>query len=51
MSMYPLQKVRNLWAQGALTVQQAIGQIIQHLLALEKRVKALEQWPEPNKGK
>jgi hypothetical protein len=41
--MYPLKKVLDLWAQGSLTVKQAIGQIIQHLLALEKRVKALER--------
>ncbi len=49
MSKYPLQKVLNLWEQGTLTVQQAIGHMMQHLLALEKRVKALEQRPKPGK--
>ena len=51
MSMYPLQKALNLWAQGTLTIKQAIGQIFQHLLALEKRVKALERRSGPDQVK
>lgn len=54
MSMYPIKELLSLWAQGKLLAEQAIGQIIQHLLTLsnrltqvEKRLQALEQQP-PN---
>lgn len=50
MSMYPIKDLMTLWSQEKLTVEQAIGQIIQNLLTyftrlnqLEKRLQALEQ--------
>ena len=39
MATYPLKELLSRWQQGTLTVEQAIGQILQHLLALEKRHK------------
>jgi len=53
MSMHPLNELLTRWSQAKLTVEQAIGQLIQHQLAftehlnaLEKRLRALEQ-PAP----
>jgi len=43
MSKYPLKKLLQRWAQGLLTKKQAIGQILQHLLSLEERIKVIEQ--------
>lgn len=50
MSMYPIQELLSLWAQGKLGAEQAIGQLIQHILTLsnrltqvEKRLQALER--------
>ncbi len=43
MSKYPLQKLLNLWQQERLRVEQAIGQILQHLLAQEKQINELKQ--------
>jgi len=46
MAMYSIQELLNRWQQGTLTVEQAIGQILQHLLALEKRRKPQKQPPK-----
>ena len=43
MSTYNLQELLGLWAKDRLTVQQAIGHLIQCLIALEKRVSRLER--------
>ena len=52
MSTYSLPDLFNQWAQGKLTVEQAIGHVLQNLLAfaqrltdLEKRLRQLEQPP------
>lgn len=42
MATYPLRELLSRWQQGTLTVEQAIGQILQHLLALEKRHRQAE---------
>lgn len=54
MSMYSLKELLSLWSQGKLLAEQAIGQIIQHVLSLsnrltqvEKRQQTLEQPPNP----
>ena len=39
MAMYSAEELWKRWQLGTLTVEQAIGQILQHLLALEKRNK------------
>ena len=46
MATYPLRELLSRWQQGTLTVEQAIGQILQHLLALEKRHKPPKQPPK-----
>ena len=43
MSTYSLQELLGLWAKERLTVQQAIGHLIQCLIALEKRISQLER--------
>jgi len=45
MSMYPLEELLKRWQLDNLTVEQAIGQILQHLLALQKQLKELKQSP------
>ncbi len=37
MGTHPLKTLLKLWQRGELTVEQAIGHILQHLIALEKR--------------
>ena len=51
MAMYSAQELLSRWSQGTLTVEQAIGQILQHLLALEKRQKPLKQPLKPTPTK
>ena len=41
MKMYPLEDLLNRWAREELTVEQAIGQILQHLVRLRKEIKTL----------
>jgi hypothetical protein len=43
MAMYSIQDLLNRWARGELTVEQATGQIIQHLFRLEQELKLLQQ--------
>ena len=43
MAMYAIQDLLNRWARGELTVEQATGQIIQHLFRLEQELKLLQQ--------
>jgi hypothetical protein len=42
MGSYPLDVLLRKWSLGELTVEQAIGQLIQVLLELVKRVEELE---------
>jgi hypothetical protein len=43
MSAYPLEKVIRLWAAGKITKKQAIGQILQLMQGLQKRLGELER--------
>ena len=43
MSAEPPQKLLAKWQQGDLTVEQAIGQLLQHLVALHKLLDDLKQ--------
>ena len=43
MSTYSLTDLLSRWAKGQLTLDQVIGHILQHLIALEKRLIALEK--------
>jgi hypothetical protein len=45
MAMYPLQEVYDRWARDELSILQAIGQIIQHLLRLDKEIRDLKRRP------
>ena len=54
MSTYPLEKLLQLWRTDALTVEQAIGHLLQHqaaveaqTLALQKQVQSLQQAIKP----
>jgi len=42
MSKYPLKKLLSLWQQEQLNVAQAIGQILQHLLAQQEQIDELK---------
>jgi hypothetical protein len=41
MKMYPVEELLNRWAREELTVEQAIGQILQHLVRLKQELDAL----------
>jgi hypothetical protein len=43
MSADPPQKLLSKWQQGDLTVEQAIGQLLQHLAAVYKLLDDLKQ--------
>jgi hypothetical protein len=43
MSTHPISDLLSLWAKGDLTPDQAIGHILQNLLALSQRLAALEK--------
>ncbi len=43
MSTYSLKELLDLWAQSRLSAEQAIGHLFQHLVALVKRIKAIEE--------
>lgn len=52
MSAYPPKDLNHRWEHSLLTPEQAVGQLIQHLLALyerlielEKRLRQVEQHP------
>ena len=52
MARYPLRELLSLWERENLTVEQVIGQILQHLLALEKQPGDLKRQlsqPPPKK--
>ena len=42
MSRYALPELLKLWERAELTVEQVIGQILQHLLAQDKEIKELK---------
>ena len=41
MKMYPVDELLNRWAREELTVEQAVGQILQHLVRLKHELDAL----------
>jgi hypothetical protein len=41
MKMYPVEELLNRWAREELTVEQAVGQILQHLVRLKHELDAL----------
>jgi hypothetical protein len=43
MAEYPLQELLSLWYREQVTVEQVIGQILQHLIALEKELGELKR--------
>jgi len=43
MATYDLQTLLGLWAQGELTLKQAVGHIFQQLLLIDQRLKQLDQ--------
>ena len=43
MSTHPIPDLLSLWAKGELTADQAIGHMLQNLLALSQRLVALEK--------
>jgi hypothetical protein len=43
MSTYSLKQLLDLWAQGRLTAEQLLGQMLQHLAAQGQQIKTLEQ--------
>jgi hypothetical protein len=43
--MYSAEELWKRWQLGTLTVEQAIGQLLQHLVAQEKRTKPKPQQP------
>jgi hypothetical protein len=43
MARYSLDELLSLWQREHLTVEQVIGQILQHLLALEKQLGELKR--------
>ncbi len=48
MARYPLGELLSRWQRERLTVDQMIGQILQHLLAQEKQLGELKrQLPKP----
>lgn len=51
MSMYTLDELLKRWQQGTLTIEQAIGQILQHLLAMQKQRKESQSLPDQIAGK
>jgi len=42
-SMYTLEELLKRWKLETLTVEQAIGQILQHLVVMQKQIKDLQQ--------
>lgn len=56
MGTYGLDEVIRRWGQGALTAEQAIGQILLLLQVVEERLRYLEHMPptskrDPTKGR
>ena len=48
MSKYALPELLKLWQQEKLTVEQVLGQILLHLLALQKQLADIQkQLPKP----
>jgi len=43
MSTYSLEKLLQLWRRDELTVEQAVGHLLQHLAALETQSHALQK--------
>ena len=43
MSMYTLEELLKRWKLDTLTAEQAIGQILQHLVVMQKQIKENKQ--------
>lgn len=43
MSTYPVATLLQKWTRGELTAEQVIGHLLQHVMALTKRIEALER--------
>ena len=43
MSTYELPELLKRWKQEQLTIEQLLGQLLQHLVALEQRVSQVEK--------
>ena len=43
MAMYTLEKLRQLWKQEELTVEQMLGQMLQHLETMQEQMQALQK--------
>lgn len=43
MATHSLVKLRHLWQQEELTVEQMVGQLLQHLEALEEQLQTLQK--------
>lgn len=43
MNTYPLQEVLAKWIRGDLTPEQAIGQMLQHMVQQEQQVRQMER--------
>ena len=43
MATYDLQELLGLWAQGELTLKQAVGHILQRLVPIDQRLKQFDQ--------
>ena len=43
MSTYPIPDLLQRWAKGELTVEQAVGHVLQHLLTLAQRLAEMER--------
>jgi hypothetical protein len=45
--MYTLEELLKRWQLGTLSVEQAIGQLLQHLLVMQKQIKQLKSTQPP----
>ena len=43
MAMYSLEKLRQLWKQEELTVEQMLGQLLQHLETMQEQLQTLQK--------
>ena len=48
MAEYPLQELLSLWYREQVTIEQVIGQILLHLIALEKELDDLKRRLPPS---
>lgn len=51
MTLYPTEKLMELWANGKLTNEQMIGQLLQHIIALQGHIIKIRQEQVIHQGK